>query len=141
MRLEARARDVGGLPRLHNALLRHGRRTHKRHTRGYDEESWCAHATNASTLSAFVAQMINAARRDKYKCSPPGLLALLDEAALVGLFPHGKARTRGAPGVKDLGVRSRFGTQPFEQIENQILDGFFAHLPSSAMRAFTSFSR
>src|SRR5262245_50548791 len=92
-----------------------------------------------SRFRSLAAQVFHSQRGDKYKCSPPGLLAVFDEAAFVGFFPHRKTRARGAPRFEHVRIRPRLGTQPFEQVENEILDGGVAHLSSSAMRALTSF--
>ena len=47
-----------------------------------------------------------------------------DEAAVGGVFPNGEPRAGRAPGVHDFGVRSRFGAEPFEEVEDQAFDDF-----------------
>jgi hypothetical protein len=44
---------------------------------------------------------------------------MVEEATLIGFLPHWESRARGAPGFDDLGVRSRVGTNPFQQVEDQ----------------------
>jgi len=46
-----------------------------------------------------------------------------DEAAVGGVFPDGEPRARRAPSVHDVGVRSRVGAEPFEEVEDQGFDG------------------
>ena len=47
------------------------------------------------------------------------LVAMFNEAALVGLLPNREPGTRSAPGFDDFGVRPRVGTNPFQQVEDQ----------------------
>jgi hypothetical protein len=51
--------------------------------------------------------------------SRTALVAAFDEASFIGLFPHGQARAGGSPGFDDLGIRTGFGTDPLEQVEDQ----------------------
>ena len=46
-----------------------------------------------------------------------------DEAPVVRVLPHGKARTRRPPRLEHLNVRTRLAAHPLEQIENQAVDG------------------
>jgi hypothetical protein len=52
------------------------------------------------------------------------LVTAFDEAAVVGVFPDREPRTRRPPGVHHFGVGSRFGAEPFEEVEDQGFDGF-----------------
>lgn len=45
-----------------------------------------------------------------------------NKSLLVGVFPYGKARTRRSPGIEHLGVGARTGTQPFKEIEDQVIE-------------------
>lgn len=47
----------------------------------------------------------------------------LHETALVGVLPDGQARARGPPRVDDFRVGSRLGADPFQEIENEGIDG------------------
>ena len=44
---------------------------------------------------------------------------MLNEAACIGFFPNRKLRTRRAPSIDNLSIRSSFGTDPFEEIKDQ----------------------
>jgi len=46
-----------------------------------------------------------------------------DEASVDGVFPHGKAWTRGLPGVEYLGVGAGVGAHPLKEVEDQGVDG------------------
>jgi len=46
-----------------------------------------------------------------------------DEASVVRVFPDGESRTRRTPRVEHLGVGTRFWPDPFEEVEDQRLDG------------------
>jgi hypothetical protein len=46
----------------------------------------------------------------------------LDEASVIGIFPHRKPGTGRAPRVHDLGICPVPGTDPFEKIEDQGVD-------------------
>jgi hypothetical protein len=49
-------------------------------------------------------------------------LVACDKASVVGVLPHGQARARRPPRVEHLRVRARFGSDPFEEVENQGID-------------------
>jgi hypothetical protein len=49
-------------------------------------------------------------------------MAALDEASVVGVLPHGKARTRCPPRIEHLGIGTRTGVQPFKEIEVQVIE-------------------
>src|SRR5947209_19241915 len=59
-----------------------------------------------------------------YRHHDPGAAraVIREEAALVSVFPDREPGTGRAPGVHDLAVRPGFGTDPFEQIEDQGFD-------------------
>jgi hypothetical protein len=46
-----------------------------------------------------------------------------DEASIVGVLPHGKARTRRPPRLEHLGVGAGVGADPLEEVEDQGVDG------------------
>jgi hypothetical protein len=54
----------------------------------------------------------------------PGALAAvtLDEAPLVGVFPHRKTGTGSPPRIHDIGIPLPEWTEPFEEIEDQGVD-------------------
>ena len=56
----------------------------------------------------------------------------LYQAPIRGIFPHGELRARGAPRVHGVGIRAIFAADPFQQIEDQILDGV-AHHPHTSI--------
>ncbi len=56
------------------------------------------------------------------------------EAAVVGLFPHRQAWTRGSPRLECLGVGPSVRTDPLEQVEDQRVDGL-------GLRAFRALNR
>jgi hypothetical protein len=45
------------------------------------------------------------------------------EASFIGVFPDRKARARRPPGFDDLGVGPWGRADPFEQVEDQSIDG------------------
>jgi hypothetical protein len=49
-------------------------------------------------------------------------VATLDKASVVGVLPHGKARTRRPPRIEHLGIGTRTGVQPLEEIEGQVIE-------------------
>lgn len=49
-------------------------------------------------------------------------MATLDKAQVAGVLPHGKTRTRGPPRIEHLGIGTRTGVQPFEEIESQVIE-------------------
>ena len=49
-------------------------------------------------------------------------MATLDKAQVAGGLPHGKTRTRGPPRIEHLGIGTRTGVQPFEEIESQVIE-------------------
>ena len=52
----------------------------------------------------------------------PGRIMTLDKASVVGVFPHRKARTRRPPRIEHLEVGALARTQPFKEIENQVVE-------------------
>ena len=48
-------------------------------------------------------------------------MTVFKEAPLVSLLPNRKSRTGSPPGLDYFGVRSRLGTNPLKQVENQRL--------------------
>jgi hypothetical protein len=60
---------------------------------------------------------------DGNACPEVVVVSTLDQAAFGGFFPYGKPRTRSAPRVNDFGIGSRPGTDPFEQVKDQGVDG------------------
>ena len=61
-------------------------------------------------------QVLGSAERHRHK---PGVAG--DEAAVVGVLPHGQAWARGPPGVEHLAVCVGLGRDPLEQVEDQVL--------------------
>jgi len=49
-------------------------------------------------------------------------MATFHETPVVGVLPHGKAGTRCPPRVEHLGIGTRTGVQPLEEIEGQVLE-------------------
>src|SRR5262245_17337185 len=47
---------------------------------------------------------------------------MLEEASVVGLFPNRQSRAGRAPSLNHLAIRPCFGTDPFQQIEDQSLN-------------------
>ena len=45
-----------------------------------------------------------------------------DEASIVGVFPHGQARTRRSPHLEHVGVGAGVGPHPLEEVEDQGID-------------------
>src|SRR5947209_4662526 len=70
-----------------------------------------------------VSQVRGSERRDGDDGAPCGACAPGDEAALGRVLPHGQARAGRAPRVEHLGVRTRLGTDPFEEVEDEAFDG------------------
>ena len=56
-------------------------------------------------------------------CSDAVLESTRYEAPITGILPYRKAGTRGAPRGHDLGIGLRIGPDPFEEIEDQGVDG------------------
>jgi hypothetical protein len=46
-------------------------------------------------------------------------MVILDVATFIGLFPNGESGTGRAPSLHDLSIRPGFGTDPFEEIEDE----------------------
>jgi hypothetical protein len=51
-----------------------------------------------------------------------GFAVPLDKAPVVGFFPYGQARARGTPRIEDLGVGARPRAQPFEEIQDKVVE-------------------
>ncbi len=68
-------------------------------------------------------QVLGTGRRHRHRTAGPGPIEPLDEAPVVGVLPHGEARARRPPRLHDLVVGARTGPQPFEEIEDQAVDG------------------
>jgi len=49
-------------------------------------------------------------------------MVALDEASVVGVFPHRKAGTRRPPGIEYLGVGARAAPQPINEIKYQAVE-------------------
>jgi hypothetical protein len=52
----------------------------------------------------------------------PFMIVTLDEAAVIGIFPYGKAGARRAPGLENHRIGPRLRSDPFEEIEYQCVD-------------------
>ena len=54
-----------------------------------------------------------------------GLVVALDEAQVRGVLPDRKARARRSPRLERLGVRAFAGADPFEEVQDQVVDGLW----------------
>jgi hypothetical protein len=54
-------------------------------------------------------------------------MATFDVSKVICVLPNRQPRTRGPPCIKDLGIRARRTAQPFEEIEDESLDGVRHH--------------
>jgi len=50
-------------------------------------------------------------------------MVMLDEASLIGLFPHRKARAGRSPSFDYFGVWTKVRTDPLKQVEDQSVYG------------------
>jgi hypothetical protein len=68
------------------------------------------------------AQVLGSGGGDRHERAVSRRTMAPDEAPVVRVLPHGKARTRRPPRLEHLNVRTRLTAQPLEQIENQAVD-------------------
>jgi hypothetical protein len=66
--------------------------------------------------------------------SSTALVAPFDKSSFIGLLPHRQAGARRSPGFDDFGVRPCVGTDPFEQVEDQCVQGC-VHIASQVSNA------
>jgi hypothetical protein len=68
-------------------------------------------------------QMDQAVGRYGNERADSGRVLANDVATRIGLFPHGQARTRGAPSVDDFGIRPISWPDPLKKIDHQCVNG------------------
>jgi hypothetical protein len=72
---------------------------------------------------AMLAQVLCPGRRHRHEHAASRRTMTRDEASVVGVLPHGKARTRRPPRLQHVGVGAGLGAHPLEQVEDQGVDG------------------
>ena len=80
-------------------------------------------------MTAMLGEILVPHGGNGYECSDTLLMVTRYEAALIGILPDGKSRTRGTPCGHDLNVGPRSGPDPFEEIEYQGVDGIRQRRP------------
>ena len=65
----------------------------------------------------------SACGRHRYEGANAHSMLLGNEPSRIGVFPDGKPRARGAPGLNDLTIRSRAWANPLQQVKYQSIDG------------------